>query len=203
MLIHINFLFAGASLIYFSFFSTELKISFFLYIIVNCSIGYFLAKSVMTFFLVSSVFLISNLIFASFFFLKARRSFKPLSYRLFSNKREGIQILLVVYFLVLGVLLTQLNPGSAALSLYSNWLMGLGIQIGFLTALNDYFQNQFSGTRTYYFSINYKSASRAAPDVVFFSLAFESKTNRVTKVTIRKVEIWVMHLESAGKKSSS
>lgn len=35
-------------------------------------------------------------------------------------------------------------------------------------------------------------------DVVFLSLAFESKTNRVTKVTIRKVEIWVMHLESAG-----
>jgi hypothetical protein len=125
---------------------------------------------------------------------------KPLSYILFSNNREGIQILLVVYFLVLGVLLTQLNPGSAALSLYSNWLMGLGIQIGFLTALNYYFQNEFS--RTYSFYINYKSASRAAPDVVFFSLAFESKTNRVTKVTIRKVvfqtRIWRGWFESSS-----
>lgn len=77
---------------------------------------------------------------ASFFFLKAQRSKKPLAEILIANKREGIQTLLVVYFLILGVLLTQLT-GSPALSMYSNWLVGLGIQIGFLTALNYFFQN--------------------------------------------------------------
>ena len=144
ILIHINFLFAASSLIFFSFLSetkTELIIASFLYIILNCSIGYFLAESVKKFLKVTSVFLISNLIFTSFFFLKALRSKKPLSYILFSNNREGIQIVLVVYFLVLGALLTQLNPGSAALSLYSNWLMGLGIQIGFLNAFFYFFKN--------------------------------------------------------------
>lgn len=95
----------------------------------------------MTFCLVSFVFLISNLIFASLYFLKARRSNKPLSYILLSNKREGIHILIFVYLLVLGALLTQLNPGSGSVAPYSNWLIGLGIQIGFLTALNYLFKN--------------------------------------------------------------
>lgn len=108
------------------------------YLLLNLSIGYFLSPSVKTFWEVTCVFLISNQIFASFFFLKARRIRKRLSDTLVSNNREGIHILLVVYFLVLGVLLTQLNPDSVAL--YSNWLMGLGIQIGFLTVLNYYFK---------------------------------------------------------------
>ena len=142
ILIHMNFLFAAATLLFFSFFSNtikKLKISILLYIIGNLSIGYFLAKSVMMFFQVSFAFLVSNSLFASFFFLKAARSKGALSEILIANKREGIQTLLVVYFLILGVLLTQLT-GSPALSVYSNWLVGLGIQIGFLTALNYFFK---------------------------------------------------------------
>lgn len=140
ILIHINFLFAGASLIYRNKNWTQNYIYIFC-LILNGSIGYFLAESVMTFCLVSFVFLISNLIFASLYFLKARRSNKPLSYILLSNKREGIHILIFVYLLVLGALLTQLNPGSGSVAPYSNWLIGLGIQIGFLTALNYLFKN--------------------------------------------------------------
>lgn len=134
-----KFLFAGASLISFSFLSEtkrELLISYLLYLLVNCSIGYFLDPSGKKFWEVTCVFLIASQIFASFFFLKARRIKKSFADTLLSNNREGIHILLVVYLLVLGVLLTQLTTDSVAR--YLNWLMGLGIQIGFLTVLNYY-----------------------------------------------------------------
>lgn len=139
ILIHILFLFADAALIFFTFFANrkqELIISFILYNLGNLAIGYNLSISLMTFFQISAVFLVTNGMFASVYFMKARRLNKPLFEILVANNREGIQSLLLVYILILEVLLTQLNPGSTANGMYSNWIVWLGMKIGFLTALN-------------------------------------------------------------------
>lgn len=143
VVMHAYFLFAGASFVYLIVLSeriNELIISFIFYILVNLIIGFFLSKSPLAYCQISGIFLFFNICVFLFLFLKAKKDKKALSQILFSHKKEGIQTLLVVYFLVLAALLTQLSTGSAVLALYSNWLQGLGIQIGFLILLVYYFR---------------------------------------------------------------
>lgn len=69
---------------------TELLMTFVIYIVLNFCIGYFLAPSIITFFLLSGIFLLFNGVFATFFLLKVQRSNKPFAERMLTNNREDI-----------------------------------------------------------------------------------------------------------------